>query len=75
MEKPSNDYGYRQRMQALQQSLADRLRQVQSWRLSDGRSQGGLDADSARLRRDQAQRAQQEQDRLRQLSQRQGQGY
>jgi hypothetical protein len=81
MNKQPND-GYRQRMQTLQthamtqqQSLRDRVRQVQEWTLANGFLQGGLDADSYRLRREQVQQTQQQMDRLRQLAQRQGQGY
>jgi hypothetical protein len=81
MNKQPGD-GYRQRMQTLQtqavaqqQSLRDRIRQVQEWTLANGFLQGGLDADSYRVRREQVQQTQQQIDRLRQLAQRQGPGY
>jgi hypothetical protein len=60
---------------AQQQSLRDRVRQAQEWTLANGLLQGGLEADSYRLRREQVQQTQQQMERLRQLSQRQGQGY
>jgi hypothetical protein len=58
-----------------QQSLRDRIRQVQEWILANGSLQGGLDADSYRVRREQVQQTQQQMERLRQLAQRQGPGY
>jgi hypothetical protein len=77
MDKQPGD-GYR-RMQTMlaqfaaqQQTLRDRLRQVQEWSMSNGSLQGGQDADNSRLRREQVQQTQQQQDRLRQQAQRQG---
>ena len=75
LHRPGNHLAYALRSAAQQQSLRDRIRQVQEWTLANGFLQGGLDADSYRVRREQVQQTQQQIDRLRQLAQRQGPGY